>query len=575
MQNENEELEKMRHSASHLLAAAVLELYPDVKFGIGPAIENGFYYDFDFKSPITDEDLKGIEKKMIEIKNKKYELIGKQVSIKEAKEVFKNQPYKLELIKDLEEAGEKEVGIYTLGDFTDLCRGPHMDNTEKIGAFKLTSLAGAYWKGSEKNKMCTRIYGVAFKTKDELNAYLQMLEEAKKRDHRKLGKELDLFSFHDEGPGFPFWHAKGTILYNNLLDFIRRENYSRGYNEIFTPIILSESLWHTSGHWDHFQENMYFTKIDEKDYAVKPMNCPGGLLIYKNQMHSYRELPLRNAEFGLVHRHELSGVLSGLFRVRAFTQDDAHSFCSEDQIESEIIDMVDYAMKVYSTFGFREYTIYIATKPENAMGSDEVWEMATESLKKALEKKGLEYKIKEGEGAFYGPKIEFNIKDAIGRNWQCGTIQVDFSMPVRFDATYEGSDGEKHHPVMIHRAILGSLERFIGILIEHYAGGFPVWLAPVQAKILPVNDDMLPYAEELKKELEKEDIRVEIDGRAESLGKKIRNAELEKVPYMIVMGEKEKESGKISVRSKKDGDLGSLDPKEFSKKVKEEVKDKR
>ncbi|NOY35434.1 MAG: threonine--tRNA ligase [bacterium] len=553
-------MNEKRHSLAHLLAMAVQKKHPEIKLGIGPVIENGFYYDFALPSEALREGGIGTSAGLPKLENFIRQLIKQdikfekeEISAGEAREIFSGQPYKLELIEELEKAGEK-ISIYRSGDFVDLCAGPHIESTKEIDpdAFKLTKIAGAYWKGDEKNPMLTRIYGVAFETKVKLDEYLKMLEEAEKRDHRKLGKELDLFSFHEEGPGFPFWHPKGTILYNELENFIRNENKKRGYGEIKTPIILNKKLWETSGHWEKFKENMYFTEIDEQEFAVKPMNCPGGMLIYKSKLHSYRDLPARYAEFGLVHRHELSGVLHGLFRVRSFTQDDAHSYCSPDQLNGEIIQMVDYAIDIYEKFGFGEYEIFIATRPEKYIGDDAVWKKATSALENALESKGLPYKIKEGEGAFYGPKIEFNVKDAIGRNWQLGTIQVDFSMPERFGASYIDARGEKKTPVMVHRAILGSLERFIGVLIEHYAGAFPVWLSPVQATVIPIGEKFNAYGEEVLRGLKNAGIRAEIDKSDETLGKRIRAAEMQKIPYVLVVGEKEEKDGSVAVRSRKD-----------------------
>lgn len=558
-------LETLRHSTAHLMAAAISKLFPNAKFGIGPAVEDGFYYDIDLE--LQEEDLKKIEEEMYSLTKKNLKFEKEEISYKQAKELFHNQPYKLELIEGLK---DEKITIYKLGDFIDLCKGPHVESSKELKAFKLTKLAGAYWKGDSKNKMLTRVYGTAFETKEELKAYLTLIEEAKKRDHRILGKKLDLFSFHDEGPGFPFWHPKGTIVYEELIKLMREENKKRNYNEIKTPIILNKNLWLTSGHWDKFKENMYFTKIDQEEYAVKPMNCPGGLLIYKTRLHSYRELPIRNAEYGYVHRHELSGVLHGLFRVRAFTQDDAHSFCTRDQLESEIIDMVEYALDIYSKFGFNEYTTFIATKPEKYIGSDEVWDLATNILINSLKKKKIDFKIKEGEGAFYGPKIEFNIKDCLGRNWQCGTIQVDFSMPERFQAQYEGNDGNKHTPVMVHRAILGSIERFLGIVIEHYAGKLPAWLSPVQIAILTVSDKHAEYAKKLKHELDK-NFRVELDDRAESIPKKVRDNQQQYIPFIIIIGDKEIETNKLSVRTR-DNNIQEYTKEEFIKELEEIIK---
>ena len=560
-------IEKIRHSLAHLLAMAVLEKFPEAKLGIGPTIENGFYYDFGDVS-FSPEDLPKFKKKIRDLIKKDIKFEGEEIDAKKAKDIFANQPYKIELINELKE----KPTIYKSGNFTDLCAGPHIKNTKEINsdAFKLTKIAGAYWRGSEKKPMLTRIYGLAFETKKELDEYLKILEEAKKRDHRKIGKELDLFSFHEEGPGFPFWHPKGTILYNQLENYIRRENEKRGYKEIMTPIILNKKLWETSGHWEKFKEDMYFCEIDKQEFAIKPMNCPGGLLIYKEGMHSYRDLPIRFSEFGLVHRHELSGVLHGLFRVRSFIQDDAHSFCAPDQLNEEIIGMVDYAIDVYKNFGFDKYEIFIATRPEKYIGDEKAWEKATYSLKNALNQKKIDYKIKEGEGAFYGPKIEFNIKDAINRNWQLGTIQVDFSMPQRFETFYIDEKGKKQTPVMIHRAILGSLERFIGILIEHYAGALPFWLSPVQTQIIPISEKFNDYGEKVLKELKDNNVRAEIDANNETLGKRIRNAELQKIPYILVVGEKEKNAEEINIRSRDKNIEGSIKIEEFIKKIKKE-----
>ena len=555
MKSKNNELvENIRHSLAHIMAEAITSKHPDVKLGIGPIIENGFYYDFDFSaedhSPSEDK-LPKLENFMRELIKQNIKFEREEITAAEARKIFANQSYKLEIINELEQTGEK-ISIYKSGNFIDLCAGPHVASTKEIdpNAFKLTKVAGAYWRGSEKNKMLTRVYGIAFSNKQELDDYLKMMEEAEKRDHRKLGKELDLFSFHQEGPGFPFWHPKGTVLYNELKNFIRKENEKRGYGEVMTPIMLKKDLWVTSGHWDKFRDDMYFSKIDEEDIAVKPMNCPGGMLIYKDSMLSYRDLPLRYSEFGLVHRHELSGVLHGLLRVRAFTQDDAHSYCTQEQLNSEIINMVDYAIDIYKTFGFNEYEIFIATKPEKHIGENDVWELATNALIQSLQEKNLEYRIKEGEGAFYGPKIEFNIKDAIGRNWQMGTIQVDLSMPARFGAEYTDKDGSKKTPVMVHRAILGSLERFIGVLIEHYTGAFPLWLSPIQVKIIPVGEKFNTYGEKVLNVLKENEIRVEIDSSNESLGKRIRAAKTQKIPYILVVGEKEQESESVAVNAR-------------------------
>ncbi|WP_050606676.1 threonine--tRNA ligase [Clostridium niameyense] len=563
----------LRHTASHILAQAVKRLYPQVKLAIGPAIDTGFYYDFDADFTFTPEMLEKVEKEIEKIvkedeKLERFEL-PREEAIKYMKE--KNEPYKVELIEDLPEGAV--ISFYKQGDFVDLCAGPHVPSTKKVKAIKLLSVAGAYWRGDEKNKMLQRIYGTAFTKKSELEEYLNMLEEAKKRDHRKIGKELDLFTMHEEGPGFPFFHPKGIVLRNILESFWREEHTKAGYQEIRTPLILNEALWHQSGHWDHYKENMYFTKIDNEDYAIKPMNCPGGILVYKNSMHSYRELPLRLSELGIVHRHELSGALHGLMRVRCFTQDDAHLFMTKEQIKDEIVGVIRLIDKFYKVFGF-EYFVELSTRPEDSMGSDEDWDVATEGLIEALKVVGKEYKLNEGDGAFYGPKIDFHLKDCIGRTWQCGTIQLDFQMPERFDLNYIGKDGEKHRPVMVHRTIYGSVERFIGILIEQFAGAFPAWLAPVQVKLMNITDNQFDYLKKIESELKENNIRVEIDTRNEKIGYKIREAQLQKVPYMLVIGDKEMESGKVSVRSRKDGDLGSMDLQEFISRIEKECVEK-
>ncbi len=561
------------HTSAHIMALAVKRLFPDVKFAIGPAIEDGFYYDFDTEHRFTPEDLEKIEKEMEKIAKEDHVLERFVVPRDEALEYFKNkgEVYKVELIEDLPE--DEEISFYKLGEFTDLCAGPHLLNTKKVKAIKLLSIAGAYWRGDEKNKMLQRIYGISFEKKKDLEEYIQRLEEAKKRDHRKLGKELDLFSIHEEGPGFPFFHPKGMIIRNILEDFWKKEHIKRGYGEIKTPIILSEELWHQSGHWDHYKENMYFTEIDEKGYAIKPMNCPGSILIYKSGLHSYRDLPLRWGELGLVHRHELSGALHGLMRVRSFTQDDAHIFCLPSQVKDELKQVIDLADYVYDIFGFK-YHVELSTRPENSMGTDEQWEIATNGLREALVEKGIDYKVNEGDGAFYGPKIDFHLQDAIGRTWQCGTIQLDFQMPERFDLVYIDKNNEKKRPVMIHRTILGSIERFLGILIEHFAGKFPVWIAPVQAIVLPISDKFNDYAYEIKKEMEQKGLRVEIDDRAEKIGYKIREARLQRIPYMLVVGEKEVENRLVSVNKRDEGDIGQYTVEDFTNMVLEEVEKK-
>ena len=569
-----EGLDALRHSASHIMAQAVQHLYGDkVQFGIGPWIANGFYYDIDIDHTFVPEDLVKIEAEMEKIIKQDLPIVRQEMSREDAIRFFeeKGQHYKVELIRDLPE--DVVISLYTQGDFTDLCAGPHLASTGRIKALKLQSLAGAYWRGNEKNKMLQRIYGTAFEKKADLEAYLTMLEEAARRDHRKLGKELDLFSMQEEGPGFPFFHAKGMVIRNELENFWRKLHTKFGYEEIKTPIILNEDLWHKSGHWDHYKENMYFTKIDDADYAVKPMNCPGGMLVYKTRHHSYRELPIRAAELGLVHRHELSGALHGLMRVRSFTQDDAHIFMLPSQIKDEIMGVMDLFNIVYSTFGL-SYHAELSTKPENAMGSDEVWEVATSALQQALDERKMPYKVNPGDGAFYGPKIDFHLKDSIGRTWQCGTIQLDMLMPERFDLTYIGEDGQRHRPVMIHRVAFGSMERFIGILIEHYAGAFPAWIAPVQVKILPITDRNIDYAKKLAAQLRDLDVRVEVDERSEKIGYKIREAQMEKVPFMLVLGDKEEEADAVAVRVRGKGDVGTMQFAAFQDMVLETIKTK-
>lgn len=554
-EEEKTHVEIMRHSCAHVMAQAVLEMFPEAKLAIGPDIENGFYYDFELPRTLIPEDLPLIEKKMKHIVKQAQKFEQKVVLIADALKVTKKagQDYKVELIKDLKAEGEKKVSFYenldAKGDitFVDMCKGPHTEHTGQVGNFKLTKIAGAYWKGDEKNKMLQRIYGVCFEKKEELAEHLKFLEEAKKRDHRRLGKDLDLFSFHEEAPGVPFWHAKGTLLLSKLRRYWYEVHREYRYDVVSTPIILNENIWHQSGHWDNYKENMYFTEIDETGFAVKPMNCPGGMLVYKTRRHSYRDLPIRSGEFGLVHRHEKSGVLHGLFRVRAFTQDDAHIYCREDQVKDELKKVMEIEDKMYKFFGF-SYYVELSTRPEKSIGSDEIWELSENILKEVLDESGLDYQINEGDGAFYGPKIDYHLKDCLGRTWQCGTIQLDFSMPERFDLEYTGEDGKMHRPIMIHRTIYGSLERFVGILIEHYGGAFPVWLAPVQVRVLPVSEKFMDYADEVYQELYDADVRVEIDRSDESLGKKIRNAELQKIPYMIVIGEKEVKGKKIAVR---------------------------
>lgn len=567
-------IEIIRHSTAHVMAQAVKRIYGNVKLAIGPTIKNGFYYDFDLDISLTQDDLKKIEDEMNKIINEDLKFKRDDVSREEALKIMseKGEYYKVELINALDES--EKISLYEQGDFTDLCRGPHIPSTKFIKAFKLTSVAGAYWRGSEKNKMLQRIYGVAFSSKKELEKYLNMIEEAKKRDHRKLGRELKLFEIMDEGPGFPFFLPKGVILKNILIDYWRKLHNEAGYVEIETPIMLNKELWIRSGHWDHYKENMYTSMIDNKEFALKPMNCPGGMLVYKSEGHSYRDLPLRVGELGRVHRHEISGALHGLMRVRAFTQDDAHIFMLPEQIKSEILGVVKLIDEVYDTLGFK-YNVELSTRPEDSMGSDEEWNMAERSLKEALDEGGLDYKINEGDGAFYGPKIDFHIEDSLGRSWQCGTIQLDFQLPQRFELEYIGSDGEKHRPIVIHRVIFGSIERFIGILIEHFAGKFPVWISPIQVKVLPISDSFMEYGHEVIDKLRKYGIRCEIDNRSEKIGYKIREARNERVPYMIIVGEKEKNHGNISLRSRDMGEEGSTSLEEFITRVLKEDQEKK
>lgn len=571
----NEGLEILRHSTSHLMAQAVKRLYPNVQVTIGPAIKDGFYYDFDTDKPFTDEDLPKIEVEMKKIIKENIPVVRKIMTKKDAIEYFKknNEPYKVEIIEDID---ADTVSFYEQGDFIDLCRGPHVPSTGYLKSYKLMSVAGSYWRGDSNNKMLSRIYGTAFESKESLDNYLKKLKEAKERDHRKLGKELNLFSFHDEGPGFPFWHPRGMIIYKEVESYIRKENEKRGYVEIKTPAILNEELWHRSGHWDNYKENMYFTEIDETKFAIKPMNCPGGLIVYNSNIHSYRDLPLRVAELGFVHRHELSGALHGLFRVRAFTQDDAHIFCTEEQLADEIINTIDYYLSVYKDFGFKNFEIFVSTHPTKSIGTDEAWELATNSLINALDKLNIAYKINEGDGAFYGPKIDFNIKDVLDRNWQCGTLQVDFSLPMRFEISYEGKDGKKHTPVMLHRAILGSMERFIGILTEHYNGKFPLWLSPLQVAIVNVLNDknQIERVKEIANAFKKENFRVEIDDGNDNLGTKIKKYRLQRTPYTVIIGADELSSGKLSVRTRSSKELKDIDLIEFIEKLKKESKER-
>lgn len=562
-----------RHTTSHIMAQAVKRLFPNVKLAIGPSIEDGFYYDLDSDEPLVAEDLPKIEAEMKKIVKENLAITRFTKPRAEAIEFFKekNEPYKVELIEDLPE--DSEISFYQQGEFVDLCAGPHLMTTKPVKAFKLTSLAGAYWRGSEKNKMLTRIYGTSYTKKADLEEYITRMEEAKKRDHRKLGKELGLFMMKEEGPGFPFFLPKGMVLKNALLDYWREIHNKAGYVEISTPIMLSRHLWETSGHWDHYKENMYTTVIDETDFAIKPMNCPGGILVYKSEPRSYRDLPLRMGELGLVHRHEKSGQLHGLMRVRCFTQDDAHIFMTQEQIRDEIKGVARLIDSVYQLFGFK-YHVELSTRPEDSMGSDEDWEIATEGLRGALDDLGLDYVVNEGDGAFYGPKIDFHLEDSIGRTWQCGTIQLDFQLPLRFECEYIGADGEKHRPIMIHRVAFGSIERFIGILIEHFAGAFPTWLSPVQVKVLPISEKYMDYANKVMDDLKEAGIRTEIDDRAEKIGYKIREARLQKIPYMLVVGAKEEEEGKVSVRSRFLGDEGSKDLDAFIASIKEEIKNR-
>ncbi|HNZ86185.1 MAG TPA: threonine--tRNA ligase [bacterium] len=583
------DMELLRHSLAHVMASAVLKLYPKSKFGVGPSIENGFYYDIELPSSISEDKLQEIENEMKKIISSDLKFEREEMKLKDAINLFikLNQDYKVELLKDLDKKGTtkindeenfgtvEKVSTYKTGEFVDLCRGPHVESTGELKdcAFKLTKLAGAYWRGNEKNKMLTRIYGIAFENQKELDDYLKLLEEAERRDHRKIGKELDLFSFHEEAPGMPFFHSKGTIIWDKLVEFLTEKMHKRNYEINKTPIILNKALWLQSGHWDHYKDNMYFTKVDEVDYALKPMNCPGNLLIYKSHQYSYRDLPIRAGEFGICHRHELSGVLSGLFRVRFFTQDDAHVFCTREQIKDEILDLINLVDEVYSTFGF-SYQMELSTRPEKAMGDPELWALAENTLKEVLDSTKKEYKLNEGDGAFYGPKIDFHLNDAIGRRWQCGTIQLDFQMPEKFDLTYEAPNNQKMRPVMIHRAILGSVERFLGVLVEHYAGAFPLWLSPVQVKIISVGESHIEHCKKLADEFEKFGIRVEIDDTSETVGNKIRKSSHEKIPYVLVIGDKEIASVKLSVRVRGQKDLVEISKDKFVKDLLEKVQNR-
>ena len=558
------------HSGSHIMAQAVKDLYPEAQLGIGPSISNGFYYDFHLSEPLNPQSLEDIEKKMSEIVEQNQTFEHEYLSRDKAIALFKkrNEPFKIELIEELK---QDKISVYRNDSFVDLCRGPHIPSTGFLKHFKLLSIAGAYWRGDERNAVMQRVYGVAFPDAKSLKKYLNNIEEAKKRDHRRLGKALDLFSFQPEGPGFVFWHAKGAVLFNQIINYIREVLEKHGYHEIKTPIILNEELWHRSGHWDNYKENMYFTTIDEQSYAVKPMNCPGGLLIYKNAPHSYKEFPIRTSEMGVVHRHEKSGVLHGLFRVRQFTQDDAHIFCTPEQMEDEIIGCINLVEEVYHNFGFEEFLVELSTRPAKSIGSDDMWQKAEKTLNKALTKKKIDFQVNHGEGAFYGPKIDYHVKDSLGRMWQCGTIQLDFSMPERFELEYIGPDNTKHRPVMIHRAILGSLERFIGILIEHYGGAFPVWLAPIQCILLPISEKHHSYTEQVFKQMLEQGIRCKLDDRSEKIGYKIREAEVKKIPYMCIIGDKELESHSVSIRKRKDGDLGTQSLSTFIELVKNQI----
>ena len=572
--NEQGGKDTLRHSASHIMAQAIKRLWPDAQLAIGPAIENGFYYDIDMEHVLVPEDLAKIEAEMNKIVKANFPIEKEVISRDEALKFFKekHENYKVELIEDL--PADAEISTYRQGEFVDLCAGPHVASTGKVKAFKLQSLAGAYWRGDEKNKMLQRIYGTAFEKKEELEEYLHLLEEAARRDHRKLGKELGLFVLKEQGPGFPFFLPKGMALRNELENFWREVHHDFDYEEIRTPIILNRQLWEQSGHWFHYRENMYTTVIDDEDYAIKPMNCPGSILVYQNDLHSYRDFPMRMAELGLVHRHELSGALHGLFRVRSFTQDDAHVFMLPSQIKAELIKVIELFDRIYSQFGLT-YRVELSTKPDNAMGDDAIWESATNALREAIEEKQIPYQINEGDGAFYGPKLDFHIRDSIGRTWQCGTIQLDMNLPERFHMEYVGEDGQKHQPIMIHRACFGSMERFIGILIEHYAGAFPTWLAPVQVKILPISEKHVEYAEKLRKAFKKAYVRVELDDRNEKIGYKIRQAQMEKVPYMLVVGDKEEQEGTVAVRSRVEGEKGSVKWEDFLADILAEVKDRK
>lgn len=570
--NDEQDLDILNHSTSHVMASAIKKLYPEVKFAIGPSIKNGFYYDLDLNYVLTPQDLKLIEKEMNKLVNQDLKFEKSIISKEEARMIFKGNPYKIELINEIP---DKNVSIYRTGDFTDLCAGPHIGSTSEIKAFKLLNLAGAYWRGSEKNKMLTRIYGTSFYSQQDLKNYLDRIELAKRSDHRLIGKNLELFTFHDDAPGFPFFYPKGMILQNLILNYWREEHEKEGYQEIKTPIVLSNELWKISGHWDNYKDNMYFVKIDENDYAVKPMNCVGAMLVYKSQQHSYRDFPLKLAELGLVHRHEKSGVLHGLFRVRNFTQDDAHIFCLESQLEDEIIKIMHLIDRIYRVFGFEDYHVELSTRPLKRIGSDDVWDKAEKTLKNVIEARKLSYKINEGEGAFYGPKIDFHIRDCLDRTWQCATIQLDFSMPEKFNLEYTGEDNIKHRPVMLHRVVLGSIERFIGILLEHYSGNLPPWLAPVQIAVLPISEKYYDYSLDICNKLKRNGFRVEIDNRIESLNKKIRQAELKKIPYMLIIGEKEVSCNSVTIRKKTGEDLKDINISSFIDILNENINKKK
>ncbi len=563
--------EIFRHTSTHIMAQAIKRIIPEAKLTIGPPLTDSFYYDFDVPTPLTPELLSKIEEEMEKIVTAAEPITRAELPRDEAIHLFRErgEDYKIEIINELPE--DQTISVYTQGEFSDLCRGPHLPNTGYVKAYKLLNVAGAYWRGDVKNKMLQRVYGTSFPDKKALKEHLELLEEAKKRDHRKVGRELDLFSFQEEGPGFPFFHPNGMVIYNEIMAYLREELTKLDYVEIMTPLILNEELWHQSGHWDHYRENMYFTEIDEKAYAVKPMNCPGCMLVFRNDLRSYRDLPMKIAEFGRVHRHELSGVLHGLFRVRCFTQDDAHIFTTPEKLEDDITEAIDLIRRVYEVFGFDDYHMELSTRPEKAIGSDEMWDSATDALRNALENHGIKYKLNPGDGAFYGPKIDFHVNDSLKRTWQCGTIQVDFSMPERFDLNYVGPDGQKHRPVMVHRALVGSLERFIGVLIEHTAGNFPVWLAPVQVAVLPISEKHLDYAQSVYDQLRAAGVRATLDVAEDKIGMKIRNAEIRKIPYMLVVGEKESAAGAVSVRRHGKGDQGSVGRDEFVSKIKDEI----